>query len=159
MVSESSYNQRMVRNLSILVVAALLGLFVWLNWTALSAVTPISLGWTTIRAPLGLVLLLPLLVVCVLLPAWAISLHARLLRDVRTVTKALQQRELAEREETARLVDLRIDFMRALEDGLNATSARIRELEDRLESANVLRTGDDAVGALRQVGQGRAATE
>ena len=149
----------MVRNLSILVVAALLGLFVWLNWTALSAVTPISLGWTTIRAPLGLVLLLPLLVVCVLLPAWAISLHARLLRDVRTVTQALQQRELAEREETARLVDLRIDFMRALEEGLNATSARIRELEDRLESANVLRTGDDAAGALRQAGQGRAATE
>ena len=147
----------MVRNLSILIVAALLGLFVWLNWTALSAVTPISLGWTTIRAPLGLVLLLPLLVVCVLLPAWAISLHARLLRDVRTVTKALQQRELAEREETARLVDLRIDFMRALEEGLKTTAARIRELEDRLEGANVLRTGDDGAGALRQVGQGRAA--
>jgi len=149
----------MVRNLSILIVAALLGLFVWLNWTALSAVTPISLGWTTIRAPLGLVLLLPLLVVCVLLPAWAISLQARLLRDVRTVTQALQQREAAEREETARLVDLRIDFMRALKEGLNTTAARIRELEDRLESANVLRTVDDAAGALRQVGQGRAATD
>ena len=99
------------------------GGFVWLNWSALSAATPISLGWTTVQAPLGLVLLVPLLVLCVLLPAWAISLHARVLRDVRVITKALQQRELADREEAARLVDLRIDFLRALEEGVNTTAA------------------------------------
>jgi hypothetical protein len=44
------------------------------------------------------------------------------LRDVRVITKALQQRELADREETARLVDLRIDFLRALEEGVNTTA-------------------------------------
>jgi hypothetical protein len=109
----------MVRKIAILAVVSLLALFVWLNWGALSAATPISLGWVTVRAPLGLVLLVPLLVLCVLLPAWAISLHARVLRDVRAITKALQQRDLADREEAARLVDLRIDFLRALEEGLN----------------------------------------
>jgi hypothetical protein len=138
----------MVRKIAILIVVSLLALFVWLNWSALSAVTPISLGWRTVQAPLGLVLLVPLLVLCVLLPAWAISLHARVLRDVRVITKALQQRELADREETARLVDLRIDFLRALEEGVNTTAASIGELEDRMERANLLPRGGDAAAAL-----------
>jgi hypothetical protein len=128
----------MVRKFSILTVTLLLALFVGLNWSALSAVTPISLGWMTVQAPLGVVLLVPLLVLCVLLPAWAISLHTRVLRDVRVITKALQKSELADREETARLVDLRIDVLRALEEGVNTTAACIGELEDRLERAHLL---------------------
>jgi hypothetical protein len=47
----------MVRKIAIVIVASLLAAFVWLNWSALSAATPISLGWTTVQAPLGLVLL------------------------------------------------------------------------------------------------------
>ena len=146
----------MVRKLSILVVVALLAAFVWLNWSALSTPMPISLGWTTVEAPLGLVLFVPLLVLCVLLPAWAISLHARVLRDVQAIRKALQQRELAEREEGARLVDLRIDVLRALEEGVNTTAASIGELEDRMERANLLPRGDETTGVLRQATRGSA---
>ena len=149
----------MVRKLSILIVVSLLAIFVGLNWNALSAVTPISLGWTTVEAPLGLVLLVPLVVLCVVLPAWAISLHARVLRDVRAITKALQQRELADREQTARLVDLRIDFLRALEDGVNTTAASIGELEDRMERAKLLPQGDDATGAFHPLAQAVAGKE
>ena len=149
----------MIRKIAILIVASLLALFVWLNWSALSAVTPISLGSVTVQAPLGLVLLVPLLVLCVLLPAWAISLHARVLRDVRVITKALQQRELADREETARLVDLRIDFLRALEEGVNTTAASIGELEDRMERANLLPRADDTTGPLRPAAQAATARE
>ena len=143
----------MVRKLSFLFVVALLAAFVWLNWNALSTSTPISLGWTTIQAPLGLVLLVPLLVLCVLLPAWTISLHARVLQDVHAIRKALQQRELADREEAARLVDLRIDFLRALEEGVNTTAASIGELEDRMERANLLPRGDDAAGPVSPLAQ------
>ena len=57
-----------------------------------------------------------------------------------------QQRELADREETARLVDLRIDFLRALEEGVNTTAASIGELEDRMERANLLPRAEDAAG-------------
>ena len=128
----------MVRKLTFLVVVALLAAFVALNWSALAASTPISLGWTTIEAPLGLVLLVPLLVLCVLLPAWTISLHVHVLREVQAIRKALQQREIADREEAARLVDLRIDVLRALEEGVNTTAASIGELEDRMERANLL---------------------
>jgi len=146
----------MVRKVSFLVVVALLAAFVWLNWSALSAPMPISLGWTTVEAPLGLVLFVPLLVLCVLLPAWTISLHARVLRDVQAIRKALQQRELADREEGARLVDLRIDFLRALEEGVNAVAASIGELEDRMERANLLSRGDEPPGPVRQGAPGSA---
>jgi hypothetical protein len=139
----------MIRKISFLTVAALLALFLWLNWSALSAVTPISLGWVTVQAPLGLVLLVPLLVLCVMLPAWLVSLQTRILRDVRVNTKALKQKELADREEASRLVDLRIDFLRALEESANATAASIGELEDRMERANLLPRGEDTAGTLR----------
>ena len=139
----------MIRKILFLAVVSLLAAFVWLNWSALSATTPISLGWATVHAPLGLVLLVPLLVLCVVLPAWAISLQARVLRDVRVITKALQQRETAEREEASRLVDLRIDFLRALEESVNTVAASIGELEDRMERADLLPRGDDTAGSLR----------
>ena len=128
----------MIRKLSILIVAAVLSLFAWLNWNALSVITPISLGWMTVQAPLGLLVLIPALVLCVLFSVWALSLQARVLRDVRMNTQALQQRELADREEMSRLVELRIDFLRALEASVNTTAAHIGELEDRMERANLL---------------------
>jgi hypothetical protein len=128
----------MIRKLSILIVAAGLSLFAWLNWNALSVITPISLGWMTVQAPLGLLVLIPALVLCLLFSVWALALQARVLRDVRMNTHALQQRELADREEISRLVELRIDFLKALEASVNTTAAQIGELEDRMERANLL---------------------
>ena len=134
----------MIRKIFVLIVVAVLALFVFLNWTALSVVTPISFGWVTVRAPLGLLLLVPTLVLAVLFAVWALALQARVLRDVRMNTRALQQKELADREETSRLVDLRVDVLRALEAGVHATASRIGELEDRMERANLLPRRDNA---------------
>jgi len=128
----------MIRKILLLIVAVALALFAWLNWDALSVITPISLGWVTVRAPLGLIVLVPALVLCVLFSLWGVSLQARVLRDVRLNTRALQQRELAEREEMSRLVELRIDFLKALEASVNTTAAHIGELDDRMERANLL---------------------
>jgi hypothetical protein len=61
-------------------------------------------------------------------------------------TNALQQRELADREEMTRLVELRIDFLRALEASVNTTAAHIGELEDRMERANLLPRADSVEG-------------
>jgi hypothetical protein len=134
----------MIRKISVLIVVAVLAVFAFLNWTALSVITPISFGWVTVQAPLGLLLLVPTLVLAVLFPVWALALQARVVRDVRMNTRALQQKELADREETSRLVDLRVDVLRALEAGVNATAARIGELEDRMERANLLPRRDNA---------------
>jgi hypothetical protein len=68
---------------------------------------------------------------------------------VRAIAKALQQRELADREQAARLVDLRIDFLKALEEGLNTAAASIGELEDRMERARLLPGVDDAPADLQ----------
>lgn len=149
----------MIRKILILIVASFLALFVGLNWNALSAVTPISLGLATVHAPLGVVLLVPLFVLCVLVLAWMVSLQARVLRDVRANTNALKQRELADREETARLVELRIDFLRALEEGVNTIAASMGELEDRMERANLLPRTDDTAGPLRPVAPARTGTD
>jgi len=134
----------MIRKIFVLIVVAVLALFVFLNWTALSVITPISFGWVTVRAPLGLLLLVPTLVLAVLFAVWALALQARVVRDVRMNTRALQQKELADREETSRLVDLRVDVLRALEAGVHATASRIGELEDRMERANLLPRRDNA---------------
>ena len=134
----------MIHKIFVLIVVAVLALFVFLNWTALSVITPISFGWVTVRAPLGLLLLVPTLVLAVLFAVWALALQARVVRDVRMNTRALQQKELADREETSRLVDLRVDVLRALEAGVHATASRIGELEDRMERANLLPRRDNA---------------
>jgi hypothetical protein len=102
------------------------------------------------------VLLVPLVVLCVVLPAWAISLHARVLRDVRAITKALQQRELPTASEAARLVDLRIDLLRRWTTAYHATAASIGELEDRMERAHLLARDDEATGTLRPGAPGGA---
>jgi hypothetical protein len=65
--------------------------------------------------------MVPLLVLCVLLPAWAISLQARVLRDRARDHEGAAAKGLAEREEASRLVDLRIDFLRALEESVNTS--------------------------------------
>jgi uncharacterized integral membrane protein len=142
----------MIRTLSILTVASLLALFVWLNWPALSSVAPVSLGWVTVQAPLGLLLLVPAAVLCLLLAAW----QAGVLRELRENTRALRRKEAADREEASRLVDLRIDVLRALEASVHATATRIGELEERMEQARLLTREDDVEGSwtMGRVGTG-----
>jgi uncharacterized integral membrane protein len=107
----------MIRTASILVVIALLGVFAWFNLSVLTAVTPISFGFATLEAPFGLVLLGATGILCLLFAVWAVALQTRVLKDARLHTKELQaQRDLADRAESSRLVELRIDLMRALEE-------------------------------------------
>jgi hypothetical protein len=89
-----------------------------------SATTPIALGWVTVR-PLWAGAAGAAARAVRASPGLGDFLQARVLRDVRVITKALQQRELAEREEASRLVDLRIDFLRALEESVNTIAAAL----------------------------------
>jgi len=47
----------MIRALVFTVILVLVGLFALINWTAFAALTPLSLGYTTVQAPLGLIML------------------------------------------------------------------------------------------------------
>ncbi len=153
----------MIRALSLFVVLVLIGVFALINWPAFTTLTPLSLGGTTVQAPLGLIMLGLVLFLSLLFTMWAISLQATALLESRRHTKELQaQRELADKAEASRFVELRSflttelhrvssgsDEMRAellarmdrmqddsrlmLEQTSNTLSATIGELEDRIE--------------------------
>ncbi|MDE2093514.1 MAG: LapA family protein [Burkholderiales bacterium] len=140
----------MLRAISLFVVLALVGLFALVNWPAFTAPTPLSLGITTVQAPLGLIMLALLAFLGVLFTVWVIALQATSLRDARRQNRELQaQRDLADKAEASRFTELRGDLLArldrlqsesrvALEQQANTIAAHIGELEDRLERARLL---------------------
>ncbi len=96
------------RTLLLVLAAGLVVVFALLNWAEFSRPTPLNLGWTTLSAPLGLILLgLLALAAIAFLASSAVNL-SRHVRQEREQSKALQaQRELADRAEASRFIDLR----------------------------------------------------
>lgn len=135
----------MVRALVFFLVLVLVGLFALINWPTFSAVTPLSLGFTTVQAPLGLIMLGFIAFLCVLFTVWVISLQAGSLMESRRQTRELQaQRDLADKAEASRFTELRTELMarldrlqgdsrNAIEQNANAVAAQLGQLEDRLE--------------------------
>lgn len=129
----------MTRALIFFLVLVLVGLFAAINWPVFSALTPLSLGITTVQAPLGLIMLGLIAFLCVLFTVWMISLQAASLREARHQRKELQaQRELADKAEASRFTQLRADLVARLDESTNTTAAQLAQLEDRLERARLL---------------------
>jgi uncharacterized integral membrane protein len=129
----------MIRALIFFLVLVFVGLFALINWNVFTALTPISLGFTTVQAPLGLIMLGTIAFLCVLFTVWVIVLQASALRDVRRQTKELQaQRDLADRAEASRFTELRAALLQRLDEHANASAAHIAQLEDRLERDRLL---------------------
>lgn len=135
----------MLRAIALFVLLVLVGLFALGNWSAFTAPTSLSLGVTTVQAPLGLIMLGLLGFLCVLFTVWVISLQASSLAAARRQTRELQaQRDLADKAEASRFTELRGELLArldrlqnesrvAIEQNSNAVAAQIGELEDRLE--------------------------
>jgi uncharacterized integral membrane protein len=129
----------MVRALVFVLVLAVVALFALVNWGAFAASTPLSLGFATVQAPLGLMMLGLVVFLCVLFTGWVITIQAAALMEARRQTKALQaQRDLADRAEASRFTELRADLMARLDEIANANAAYFGQLEDRLERAQLL---------------------
>ena len=140
----------MLRALAFFLVLLVVGVFALANWDAFAAPTPLSIGVTTVQAPLGLIMLGLMAFLCVLFTVWVISLQATSLLDARRQTKELQaQRALADKAEASRFTELRTELMArfdrlqnesraALDQSQNAVAAHIGQLEDRLERARLL---------------------
>ena len=143
----------MTRAIVFFLVLVFVGLFALINWTVFSALTPLSLGFTTVQAPLGLIMLGLIAFLCVLFTVWVISLQANSLMDARRQTKELQvQRDLADKAEASRFTELRSELVArldrlqresalTLEQSGNSVAAHIGQLEDRLERARLLAPG------------------
>ena len=139
----------MSRALALFAVLLLIGLFALLNWPAFAALTPLSLGFMTVQAPLGFIMLVAVVFLALLFTGWVIALQARALGETRRQTRELQlQRELADKAEASRFTELRTflverldrmqaDTQRGLEQNANTIGAVVGELEDRLERGHL----------------------
>lgn len=156
---------------SILLVAG----FVALNVDEFTRVSVLSLGFTTLQVPLGLLMLLLLGVATVVFLASMLYMQSKNLLEARTHTRELAaQRELADKAEASRFTELRT-YLEALaqteerretaigtvlsdrfaqqekmllariEQSDNAIAAHLGQLEDRLERLTPALPGDVAV--------------
>lgn len=154
-----------LRTLLIFVVLGLVAVFSALNWNAFIAPTVLSLGFTTVEAPLGLILLAIVGLLTLLFLVYVTYLQSTVLFETRRHSRELQaQRELAEQAEASRFNQLRAfietelekvageieqsksllltrldqierDFRTGLEQTGNSLAASIGELEDRFDNS------------------------
>jgi hypothetical protein len=154
-----------LRTLLILTVLGLIAVFSALNWSAFIAPTTLSLGFASVEAPLGLILLGIVALLTLLFLVYITYLQSTVLLESRRHARELQlQRDLAGQAETSRFNQLRSvmeteleklagemeqsksllltrleqidrDLRAALEQTGNSLAAYIGELEDRFDSS------------------------
>lgn len=126
-----------VRSLLLLVVCVVIAAFVGVNWTAMNQPTDLSLIFTRVQAPLGLVLLGFMALLAIAFIVWMAYTQGRVLMETRRHAKELAaQRELADKAEVSRFTDLRMHMddevtrlTRVFEDQTRETMARIDRAE------------------------------
>lgn len=147
-----------LRSLLFLVVFGALVAFVLVNWQVLNAPTTLSLAFTEVQAPLGLVMLAFIVLVTVLLLAYIVYLQMSGLLETRRHGKELQvQRDLADQAESSRFTELRSylesRFSRS-DDRRDEIERAVRARLDALESqvkASVELQGNALAAALAEL--------
>ncbi|MFZ2650450.1 MAG: LapA family protein [Burkholderiaceae bacterium] len=130
-----------VRTLSLTLALAVLAGFALLNWGAFMAPTTLSLGFTELQAPLGMIMLVFTGVISALFLAYIVFQQAGVILEARRFAKDLKaSRELADKSEASRFTEMRSFLegeLRKLEaQGAAATrelGARIEHLETQLQ--------------------------
>ena len=155
-----------LRTFLIIFVLTVLGFFVAMNWSAFVSPTTLSLGFGTVGAPLGLILLAIVGLITLLFLIYIVFLQSSSLWEGRRQTRELQsQRELADRAEESRFQQLRStmetelknldaqaqeakttilarldalerDMRSAVEQSGNTLAAYLAEIEDRFERSS-----------------------
>lgn len=126
------------RTLLLLIATALVATFVALNWSAFVAPTTLSLGFRTVVAPLGLVMLGLTLVVALALMGYANHVRkAALVRVGQSAEELRIQRRLANEAEASRFTELReyleVELRHLSDEGIRHHTelrARIEALEN-----------------------------
>lgn len=152
-----------LRTLLIIVVIGLLAVFALLNWSVFLAQTTLSVGFTTVEAPLGLILLSVTGVLTLLFLIYVVYLQSSALVESRRFSRELQaQREIADHAEASRfnqlqsfltaemgqlaqqtleaktatlakLDEVERDLRTAIEQSANTLAAYLGEIEDRFD--------------------------
>ena len=113
----------------LLVIVLLIAALAFLNWGTLSQPTSMSVGFTQVTAPLGLVMLGLTAVLAIVCLAYVFYLQSSVMLETRRHNKEMQtQRDLADKAEASRFTELR-NYLDAQEQ---ARAARNSELLSRL---------------------------
>jgi hypothetical protein len=143
--------------LLILVLAAT-GTLAAFNWEAFSATTPLWLGVATVQAPLGVVMLGMVAILTVLFLLSIGYSQSLSLIEARRYAKELQaNRELAERAEASRLLELR-GFLEVSMQAINSQGAETRALllsrldqVERSMATSLEQTGNSLAASIGEV--------
>ncbi len=152
-----------IQTILLLVVLAVIAAFAALNWGVFISPTELSIGYTTVNMPLGLIMLGLMAIVTTLFLVYVVYLQGSVLLEARRHSKELQaNRVLADQAEASRFTELRAflegelvkqsvqtgehkeviltridklerEFQSFMEQSGNTLAAYIGELEDRLE--------------------------
>jgi hypothetical protein len=152
-----------IRTILLLITAVVIAALAALNWHLLAAPVPMSIGFRTVEAPLGLVMLALTILLAVVFAVYIAYLQSTALLESRRLHKNLDaQRVLADQAEASRFTELRtaLDAMHQqaamdarqarealearmgqlernlharLEQSDNSSAAHLGQLEDRLD--------------------------
>ncbi|MBI1395878.1 MAG: DUF1049 domain-containing protein [Betaproteobacteria bacterium] len=131
------------RTLFLFLILALIATFAIVNLDAFLAPTPLSLVFTTIHAPLGLVMLALMGVLVIVFLVFVVYMQSTVLVESRRHTRELkEQRTLADKAEASRFTDLReylaaeLSAMRAQATAVESkVLTRLEQIEERHRAA------------------------
>ena len=104
-----------------------------MNWQALNQSTPVSLGFTAVEAPLGLIMLCLTALLAIFFVAYVVTLQGSVLMETRRHNKEmLAQRELADKAEASRFTELRAFLDAQHQQAHQTLLARMDQLEARM---------------------------
>lgn len=124
-----------LRTLVLLLIVLAIGALAALNWPTLIAPATVSLGVTTVEAPLGLIMLALTALLGAFCLAYVLTLQGSVLMETRRHAKEMAaQRELADRAEASRFTELRVFLETQHRTGHDALLARLDTLEARMSA-------------------------
>ena len=146
-----------LKSLLLLIIGIAVLAFVGLNWAAMNTPTDLNLGFTEIRAPLGLVLLGLMAALSVVFVAMVAYTQGTVLMETRRHAKELAaQRELADKAEASRFTDLRAHLDKEMTRLTDSVAMQTREMLSRVDRAEMGlrdRPVDAEVSRLVQAGE------
>lgn len=146
-----------VRTVLVILVVVLLAAFAALNWSAFVAPTTLSLGFTEVQAPLGLIMLAAAGVLTVLFLAYIVLQQAGVIVETRRYAKELKShRELADKAEASRFTELRAFLdgeLRRLEGQINTVRTELAERIDGVDKSLAARVTDTGAGLEAHLGE------
>lgn len=143
-----------LRTVALLLALACVALFAAVNWSAVMAPTTLSLIFTTVQAPLGLILLAACALLAVLFLGFIVTMQTGLILETRRLSKELQsQRKLADQAEASRFTELRNFMQTELQKMAQQHAGAAAGMEARLSQVE-----HDLHATLEQTGNALAAT-